>query len=95
LITLTLPSTQTVADLRQQANGLTVDMDPMRLPQVLRRRLDVSDFATPVQAVTSTQAGERVRIAIETSGKWEFSSVQIGNSLTIEVKPPPQKSRAR
>ena len=94
LITLTLPSTQTVADLRQQANGLTVDMDPMRLPQVLRRRLDVSDFATPVQAVTSTQVGERVRIAIETSGKWEFSSVQIGNSLTIEVKPPPQKSPA-
>lgn len=94
LITLTLPSTQTVADLRQQANGLTVDMDPMRLPPVLRRRLDVSDFATPVQAVTSTQVGERVRIAIETSGKWEFSSVQIGNLLTIEVKPPPQKSPA-
>ena len=89
LIVLTLPSTQTVADVQQQANSLTIDMDYMRLPLPLRRRLDVSDFATPVQAITSSQVGERVRIAIDAAGKWEFSSVQLGNVLTIEVKPQP------
>ena len=35
------------------------------LPEGLRRRLDVTDFGTPVQIVTTSQQGERVRMVIE------------------------------
>ena len=87
LVLLKLPSDQTVADIRRQGTGLTIEMDKVRLPSALRRRMDVGDFATPVQTITSTQTGDRVRVAIEPNGKWDFNSFQIGNALTVEIKP--------
>ena len=87
LVLLKLPSDQTVADVRRQGTGLTIEMDKVRLPSALRRRVDVGDFATPVQTITSTQAGDRVRVVIEPDGKWDFSTFQIGNALTVEIKP--------
>jgi type IV pilus assembly protein PilQ len=87
LVLLKLPSDQTVADIRRQGTGLTIEMDKVRLPSALRRRMDVGDFATPVQTITSTQAGDRVRVAIEPNGKWDFNTFQIGNALTVEIKP--------
>ena len=83
LVLLKLPSDQTVADIRRQGTGLTIEMDKVRLPAALRRRMDVGDFATPVQTITSTQTGDRVRVAIEPIGKWYFNSFQIGNALTV------------
>jgi len=87
LVLLKLPSDQTVADIRRQGTGLTIEMDKVRLPSALRRRMDVGDFATPVQTITSIQAGDRVRVAIEPNGKWDFNTFQIGNALTVEIKP--------
>ena len=87
LVLFKLPSDQTVADIRRQGTGLTIEMDKVRLPPALRRRMDVGDFATPVQTITTTQTGDRVRVAIEPNGKWDFNSFQIGNALTVEIKP--------
>ncbi len=87
LVLLKLPSDQTVADVRQLGKSLTVELDKVRLPDALRRRMDVGDFATPVQTITTTQAGDRVKILIEPSGKWDFNTVQIGNTLTVTVVP--------
>jgi len=87
LVLLKLPSDQTVADIQRQGTGLTIEMDKVRLPSALRRRMDVGDFATPVQTITSTQTGDRVRVAIEPNGKWDFNSFQLGNLLTVVIKP--------
>ena len=87
VVVLKLPSDQTVADIRRQGTALTIEMDKVRLPSALRRRMDVGDFATPVQTITTTQTGDRVRVAIEPDGKWVFNSFQIGNALTVEIKP--------
>ena len=87
LVLFKLPSDQTVADIRRQGTGLTIEMDKVRLPSALRRRMDVGDFATPVQTITSTQTGDRVRVAIEPNGKWDFNTFQIGNALTVKIKP--------
>ena len=92
MVVLKLPSDQTVADIRRQGTGLTIEMDKVRLPAALRRRMDVGDFATPVQTITSTQNGDRVRVAIEPNGKWDFNSFQIGNALTVEIKPTDAKA---
>ena len=92
MVVLKLPSDQTVADIRRQGTGLTIEMDKVRLPAALRRRMDVGDFATPVQTITSTQTGNRVRVAIEPNGKWDFNSFQIGNVLTVEIKPTDAKA---
>ena len=57
------------------------------LPEGLRRRLDVTDFGTPIQTVTTSQVGERVRMLIESSGDWEHSAYQSDNQFVVEVRP--------
>ncbi len=86
-IVVGLPSNQVGVDLQLQGKGLVVDFLRSSLPEGLRRRLDVSDFGTPVQTITATQQGERVRLAIEPVGEWEHSAYQSDNQFVVEVRP--------
>jgi len=81
-----LSSSQVGVDLRQLGKGLTVEFIRTSLPEGLRRRLDVADFGTPVQLVTTTQQGDRVRMVIEPVGEWEHSAYQSDNQFVIEVR---------
>ena len=81
-----LASSQVGVDLRQVGKGLTVEFIRTSLPEGLRRRLDVTDFGTPVQLVTTTQQGDRVRMVIEPTGEWEHSAYQSDNQFVIEVR---------
>jgi type IV pilus assembly protein PilQ len=69
-IVVDLPSNQVGVDIRQQGQNLVVEFLNSTLPEGLRRRLDVSDFGTPVQLVTTFQSGDRVRMVIEPRGAW-------------------------
>ncbi|NEX61463.1 type IV pilus secretin PilQ [Noviherbaspirillum galbum] len=86
-IVVDLPSNQVAVDVRQQGQSIVVDFMKTALPEVLRRRLDVSDFGSPVQTVTTTPQGENVRMVIEPKGLWEHSAYQSDSQLVIEVKP--------
>jgi type IV pilus assembly protein PilQ len=81
-----LPSSQVGVDIRQQGQNLVVEFLKSSLPEGLRRRLDVSDFGTPVQTVTTFQAGDRVRVVIEPRGAWEHSAYQSENQFVVEVR---------
>ena len=81
-----LPSNQVGVDIRQQGQTLVVEFLKSSLPEGLRRRLDVSDFGTPVQTVTTFQAGDRVRVVIEPRGTWEHSAYQSDNQFVVEVR---------
>lgn len=81
-----LSSSQIGVDLRQIGKGLTIDFIRSSLPEGLRRRLDVADFGTPVQMVTTTEQGDRVRMVIEPIGEWEHSAYQSDNQFVIEVR---------
>jgi type IV pilus assembly protein PilQ len=85
-IIVALPSNQVGVDIRQQGQNLVVEFLKSSLPEGLRRRLDVSDFGTPVQTVTTFQAGDRVRIVIEPKGAWEHSAYQSDNQFVVEVR---------
>lgn len=86
-IVVDLPSNQVAVDVRQQGQTVVVDFLKTSLPEVLRRRLDVSDFGTPVQTVTTTPQGENTRMVIEPKGLWEHSAYQSDSQLVIEVRP--------
>lgn len=73
-------------DIRQQGSGLIVDFLKTSLPEHLRRRLDVNDFATPVNIVETSALGDNVRIAISPKGLWEHNAYQSDNQFVIEVK---------
>ncbi|OQA32355.1 MAG: Type IV pilus biogenesis and competence protein PilQ precursor [Betaproteobacteria bacterium ADurb.Bin341] len=74
-------------DIRQQGTALIVDFVKTTLPDNLRRRLDVTDFATPVTAVATTALGENTRMVISPKGLWEHTAYQSDNQFVVEVKP--------
>ena len=86
-IVIDLPNNQVAVDVRQQGKKIEVDFMKTTLPDVLRRRLDVADYGTPVNLVTTQQQGENVRMTIEPKGLWEHSAYQSDSQLVIEVKP--------
>lgn len=86
-VVIDLPSNQVAVDVRQQGQTIVVDFLKASLPEVLRRRLDVTDFGTPVSVVTVTPQGDNVRMVIEPKGLWEHSAYQSDSQLVIEVKP--------
>ena len=74
-------------DLRQQGRNLIVDFANTALPKNLERRLDVIDFATPVQTIDAFAQGGVSRISIEPKGLWEHSAYQTDNRFIVEIKP--------
>ena len=82
-----LPNNQVGVDIRQQGQSLVVEFLRSTVPDNLRRRLDVTDFGTPINTVTTTQSGDRVRMMIEPKGNWEHSAYQSDNQFVLEVRP--------
>jgi type IV pilus assembly protein PilQ len=82
-----LASTQIGVDLKQQGQNLVVEFLRSTLPESLRRRLDVSDFGTPVQGISTVQSGDRVRMVVEPRGAWEHSAYQTDTQFVLEVRP--------
>ena len=85
-VVVDLPNNQVGVDIRQQGQTLVVEFLKSTLPEGLRRRLDVTDFGTPVQTITTFQAGDRVRVVIEPKGAWEHSAYQSDNQFVVEVR---------
>lgn len=81
-----LANNQTGVDIRQQGKDLVVDFLKTSLPEGLRRKLDVSDFGTPVQSVVTSQMGDRVRMLVTPTGLWEHSAYQSDNQFVLEIR---------
>lgn len=86
-VVVALPNSQVGVDIRQRGQTLVVEFMKSTLPEGLKRRLDVTDFGTPVQTVTTFQVGDRVRMVIEPKGVWEHSAYQTDDQFVVEVKP--------
>lgn len=86
-IVVDLPLNQIAVDVRQQGQKILVTFQKVGLPEVLRKRLDVADFGSPVQIITTTPVGDNVQMVIEPKGLWEQSSYQSDTQFVLEVKP--------
>src|SRR5471030_2219079 len=86
-VVVDLPNSQVAVDVRQTPNGVVVDFLKTGVPESLRRRLDVSDFGTPVALVTTVPQGDNTRMTIEARGLWEQTVYQSDTQLVIDVKP--------
>lgn len=73
-------------DIKQQGKALVVDFQRATLPRSLQRKLDVADFATPVQMIDAFMQGGSARLSIEPKGLWEYSAYQTDNKFIVEVK---------
>jgi type IV pilus assembly protein PilQ len=93
-IVVDLSDSSTGIDIRVQGQNLVIDFFKTSLPDKLRRRLDVTDFGTPVQSINTFNQGENVRMVIAPKGLWEHSAYQTDTQFVVEVKqviPDPNK----
>ncbi len=81
-----LSDSGTGIDIRQQGPNLVVDFVKTTVPDRLRRKLDVTDFATPVTSVETRANGDNVRMIISPKGMWEHNAYQSDNQFIVEVK---------
>jgi type IV pilus assembly protein PilQ len=74
-------------DIREQAGEIMLDFLNTSTSAELQRRLDVVDFATPVQTIDTFAQGKNTRMIITPKGKYEHLAYQTGNIFTVSVKP--------
>jgi len=86
-VVVELSDTNTGIDIRQQGQTLVVDFLKTTLPDNLRKRFDVTDFATPVSVISTFQQGDNARMVIEPRGLWEHNAYQSDTQFVVEVVP--------
>ena len=65
------------------------------MPENMRRRLDVVDFATPVKYIDANMEGTNTVIYIEPEGQYDYLAYQADGVLAINVKPITKAEKAK
>lgn len=86
-IILSLTSTSISTDVWRENNSVFVELIGAQLPGELQRRMDVSDFATPISSIDTIQDGANIRMSINSNGDFEHLAYQTDKIYTIEVAP--------
>ncbi len=93
-VVITLSDPAIPVDMKEEGNNVVVDFTGADLPEALRRRLDVMDFATPVKTVETMSRPGKVHMVIAASGEHEALAYQTGNQYTVEIKPLSKEKKA-
>ena len=86
-VELTLADPNTAVDMIKRGKQIIVTLKNSALSEDLERRLDVIDFATPVQTVDAFNHGNDVRLIISAISDFDHIAYQADEKLTIDVKP--------
>jgi type IV pilus assembly protein PilQ len=81
------------ANMRRENGDIAVDVTHAQLPASQSQRLNVLDFATPVQSISPKSTPNGARIDIAYSGDVNVSSYQTGNQYVVEVTPKKQDAK--
>ncbi len=84
-VILEFDSERPLVDVREHLGEVVLDISGVALDKALERRLDVIDFATPVQYIDAFATETGARIVVAPRGDFEFTSVQSGKRFTLEV----------
>lgn len=86
-VVINLSDASVSPDIQERGGKIILNFNRTQLPEALRVRLDVKDFATPVQFVSATGKGDDASIVIEPVGAFDYLAYQTENKLTLSVKP--------
>src|SRR5699024_11485558 len=81
----------TPVDVSEQGGKLVVKFVGADAPAQLLKRLDVTDFGTPVRTVETRKSGNNKVMTITPGGDWDYLAYQADNSFSIDVKPVKQE----
>jgi type IV pilus assembly protein PilQ len=94
-ISISLSSSSIPVDVREEGGRIIARFVGAKLPKELHRRLDVTDFATPVKFIDARYDGQSTVMTVEAGGTWEYLAYQADNMFTINVKPVTQVEASR
>ena len=86
-INIELSQASIPVDVQQQGNKVIARFIGAKIPEKLRRRLDVNDFATPIKTIDTYNEGNNGVMVIQPQGEFEYLAYQADNNMTISVKP--------
>jgi type IV pilus assembly protein PilQ len=84
LVTLSDPKVN--IDMTEEGGYIKLRLPNVKLPENLRRRLDVTDFATPVVRVDATTENGGTLITIKPQGEYDYLAYQTDNQYTVSVE---------
>ncbi|MGK2914241.1 MAG: type IV pilus secretin PilQ [Porticoccaceae bacterium] len=87
MVTVDLSDTKAAVDTSQVGKKIIVSFYRTTLPQALRRKLDVGDFATPIKTVDSQSDGPSTKIIIDAAGEYDYLAYQADRQFVVSVKP--------
>ena len=73
-------------NIKQKGKTIVVDFINTEVPANLQRRLNVTNFNTPVIFVDTIKQGRNSQIVIEPKGNWEQSAYQADKKFIIDVR---------
>lgn len=74
-------------DVRGEGSDIRVEIGGTTVPEALRRRLDVTDFATPVELIDTIEESGRAVITIRPTGEYEYLAYQADEVVTVNIRP--------
>lgn len=86
-IIIKLGSPNVKIDVEEVSSGVAIKFLDSKLPEELRRKLDVVDFATPVTMISAKQEANGALIGIATTGEYDYLAYQADNEYVVSIKP--------
>ncbi len=86
-IIITLSHSAIGVDVHEQGDEIQVDIQGAQLPPGLRRRLDVTEFATPVHTIDTSPKNGNVHMVISNGKNCEHVAYQADRIFTVEIRP--------
>ena len=85
-IIVDLSDASTGINIKQKGKTIIVDFINTDVPENLQRRLNVTNFNTPVIYVDTMKQGNNGHMVIEPKGNWEQSAYQADKKFIIDVR---------
>ncbi|MGB0734102.1 MAG: AMIN domain-containing protein, partial [Pontibacterium sp.] len=87
-VVISLSDDQAGVDIVEEGHNVVVNLLGAGLSTALEQRIDVQDFATPVQFVDAMGSGENTTILVKPGSEpYNYLAYQAGNQLILDFKP--------
>ncbi len=87
IISFVLSDPSIVVSVREEGSQIVADFAGATLARGQERRLDVTDFATPITLIDALNRPEGARVSVTPTGLYEYLAYQADNRYVIEIKP--------
>ena len=86
-VVITLSDPATPVDVRKEGDRVLLSFNGATLPADLQKRLDVTDFATPVNSIESASTPAGTRVSIAAKMPFQELAYQSDSTFTVEIAP--------